>query len=121
MKSMRLILLLTAAIVPFLVIPHLVAAAEPSGHLVGNRCGPSLFSDYEGIGDFDLSYCQMQCRIRFGLEPLGSGAGGQSQTDDSDAEYSTMAAYDLYTACIEGCHRRFWHEFDQKTGGDKKP
>jgi hypothetical protein len=99
-----------------------VVAAQPPINPAGAGCKarlPFLLAQSDYGGDFDLNYCQWECRMRFGLEPTGSGGiGAHSETQDRSEAYElhqSAANYNQYADCIAGCNRKFWDEFDKNT------
>ncbi len=82
--------------------------AQPLGQLSNEQnSGPFL-----GIlvqENFDLNWCQRECRIKFGLEPQSDveemfrGVGGFGR-----------GGYYEYANCIAACNSHFWKEFDRK-------
>ncbi len=81
---------------------------------------PFILAQTDYGGEFDLNYCQWECRMRYGLEPTGmGGAGGiHSNTEDGDGAYEThqsSAIYHQHAACIADCNRTFWQQFEKKT------
>ncbi len=88
---------------------------------------PFLLAQSDYGGEFDLNYCQWECRMRYGLEPTGSGAGGgglQSDQEDINREgelQQSSATYNQYAGCIANCTKKFWQEFDRKTRGRVTP
>jgi len=108
-----------------------VVAAQPPVNPVGAGCKatlPFLLAQSDYGGEFDLNYCQWECRMRYGLEPTGSGMGGggggmHSDTEDRNGAYElqqSSSIYQQYANCIADCNRKFWEEFDKKTGGTGK-
>ena len=101
-----------------------IVAAQPPINSAGVGCRttlPFLLAQSDYGGDFDLSYCQWECRMRFGFEPTGNGGGGglQSETEDGNGAYEThqsSGTYNQYAACIADCQRKFWADFDKTTG-----
>ncbi len=87
---------------------------------------PFMLAQSDYGGEFDLNYCQWECRMRFGLEPTGRGGGGggmQSESQDSDKGYDLQQSspnYNQYAACIADCNRKFWQEFEKNTRGTGK-
>ncbi|HMK33866.1 MAG TPA: hypothetical protein VK463_02280 [Desulfomonilaceae bacterium] len=120
MNRTRLILMLAST----LALSFIAAQSLPAEHLwqpitagCQAQAAPWLFAAEEGGGEVDLNTCQWECRMRYGLEPTGPG-GGQG-LEGSDEAYRTMAGpenYSLYTACVTDCNRKFWREFDKRTG-----
>jgi hypothetical protein len=103
----------------------LIVAAQPLINPEGTGCNAAkrtfMLAQSDYGGPFDLSYCQWECRMRFGFEPTGSGGvGRQSETDDGNGAYElhqSSSNYNQYAACIADCNRTFWQEFDKNTGG----
>jgi len=82
---------------------------------------PFMLAQSDYGGEFDLNYCQWECRMRFGLEPSGTGGGGggmQSESENTSQGNELQQSspnYNQYAACIADCNRKFWQEFDKKT------
>ena len=84
---------------------------------------PFLLAQTDYGGEFDLDYCQRECRMRYGFEPNGAAPGKHSETDNDKGAYELhqgSATYNQYSACIADCNKKFWEEFDKKTGGTGK-
>jgi hypothetical protein len=75
-----------------------------------------LLTPQENKTDFDLGHCQWECRMKFGLEPMGPGGGGQSLKgfDEQPSANLHSDSYLSYSDCIADCNRAFWKEFDKK-------
>jgi|SRR5208337_1275763 hypothetical protein len=87
---------------------------------------PFMLAQSDYGGPFDLNYCQWECRMRFGLEPTGTGGGGggmQSESEDGNKGnelQQSSPTYNQYAACIANCNRTFWQEFEKNTRGTGK-
>lgn len=122
MKVLPIILVIAASFALSATLSGIVAAQpliNPAG--VGcNATHPFLLAQSDYGGEFDLNYCQWECRMRYGLEPsgLGGASGIQSDTEDGNGAYEShqsSGTYNQYAACIADCNRTFWQEFDKKT------
>lgn len=120
MKTLRL--MLTIAV--FLALSPVLSGsvtAQPPIIAAGGVClaspHPFMLAQTDYGGDFDLNYCQWECRMRYGLEPTGGGI--YSDTEDRNRAYELQQGaptYLPYAAYIADCQRKFWSEFDKKTG-----
>jgi hypothetical protein len=92
-------------------------SAQPLIDLTGAGCNasghPFLLAQTDVGGDFNLSYCQFDCRLRFGHEP--TGAGGFGWDNNTDESYQLQQYQAGYVACLDDCQRKFWQQFDKKT------
>ena len=114
MKLLLVLLTLAISFVLFPVSPY-PSSAQSSENPVGR-------TDYGG--EFDLNYCQYECRMRYGLEPSGMGGPGglQSETGETDEGYQLhqgSTIYYQYANCLADCQKKFWQEFERKTGAGK--
>lgn len=83
---------------------RIFAAAE-----FGISAGDSLLPQNETQAEFDLNYCQKECRERFGLE-------FQSEIEEHfRGGGSSRGSYYAYANCIAACNAKFWREFDNNT------
>ncbi len=105
---MKLLVVLLTLAISFLLLPAISYT-------------PSVLAQTDYGGEFDLNYCQWECRMRYGFEPSGLGGGGGMQTEteggNGDNELQQHSGtYEQYATCIADCNRKFWQEFDKKTG-----
>lgn len=122
MKMLQVILVIAAFFALSSAFSGIVSA-QPLINPPGTGCNapklPFMLAQSDYGGEFDLNYCQFECRMRYGFEPSGSGgAGRQSETEDGNGAYElhqSSGTYNQYAACIAGCNRKFWEEFDKKT------
>jgi hypothetical protein len=121
MKSLVAILTLAISLMLFPVLSY-TSSVQPLQSPVVAGCDvtryPFLLAQTDYGGEFDLNYCQYECRMRYGLEPTGGAAF--SQTEDADEAYQLhqgSPVYYQYAACIADCQRKFWQEFERKPGG----
>ncbi|HTY23870.1 MAG TPA: hypothetical protein VMC85_12105 [Desulfomonilaceae bacterium] len=128
---MKLIMVILTLGISVMMLPVLSynSSIAPSDNLVAARCDgikyPFLLAQTDYGGEFDLNYCQYECRMRYGLDPSGlGGAGGiQSQTEDSNEAYQLhqgSTVYYQYANCLADCQKKFWQEFERKSGGTGK-
>ena len=122
MKTLTVILTIAVFVALSAALSGIVAA-QPPGNPAGAGCKaplPFLLAQSDYGGEFDLNYCQRECRMRFGFEPTGAGGvGAHSETEDGNGAYElhqSSGTYNQYAACIADCNRKFWEEFDKKTG-----
>jgi len=124
MKTLTMILTIT---IFFLLFPALsgIAPAQPAINPADGGCRAStrsfILAQSDYGGEFDLNYCQWECRMRFGYEPTGSGIGGGMHSDIGDSSgayglHQSSGTFNAYAACIADCNRKFWEEFEKKTG-----
>jgi hypothetical protein len=121
------LILTTAVLLAVLLIGPCSDAAQPVWAPNGAVCGlfgfAGLLTPQEDKADFDLGHCQWECRMKFGLEPMGPGGGGQSLEgfDEPATPNYGSDSYLSYSDCLATCNRTFWKEFDKKTnrGGAK--
>ncbi len=103
-----------------LIVGSYSASAQPLWAPDGVGCellGYSrLFTPQEDKADFDLGHCQWECRMKFGLEPMGPGGGGQSLKGFDEPARTNIGSdsYLSYSDCIADCNRTFWKDFDKK-------
>jgi len=98
-------------------------SAQPLVKPVDRGCNastqPFIFAQSDYGGQFDLNYCQYECRMRYGLEPSGTG-GLLSETEGADSKnelHQSTTNYAQYAGCIADCNRTFWHQFESKKPG----
>ena len=125
MKKLTMILAIAVFFALLLALSGLVSA-QPLINPADVGCKglrPFMLAQHDFGGPFDLNYCQWECRMRFGLEPSGTGGGGggmQSESEDgnqgSELQQSSPT-YNQYSACIANCNRTFWQEFEKNTSG----
>jgi len=128
---MKLLTVVLTGAICVILLPVLsyTSSVAPSGNPVAAGCDatnyPFLLAQSDYGGEFDLNYCQYECRMRYGLDPSGlGGAGGiQSQTEDSNEAYQLhqgSTVYYQYANCLADCQKKFWQEFERKSGGTGK-
>jgi hypothetical protein len=111
----------------FALLPALsvIVSAQPLIYPADAGCKglrPVMLAQTDYGGPFDLNYCQWECRMRFGLEPTGTGVGGggmHSEYEDNNERNELQQSspiFNQYSACIANCNRTFWQEFEKNTG-----
>ena len=71
--------------------------------LWGDLAHAQIFKEY-GQG-FDLSACEWECKLRYGLWPLAEGLDDELQ----------FKGYYGYATCIQRCNRQYWKHFDKES------
>jgi hypothetical protein len=120
MKILQVIMIIAVFLALSQALSGIVVAQPPidPASMGCNAKLPLLLAQTDYGGEFDLDYCQRECRMRYGLEPTGGGPGPFSDTENSKGAYElhqSSSTYNQYAACIADCNRQFWAEFDKKT------
>lgn len=117
---MRTSIVILSGAVLLVLFPALsgILPAQPLIDPTGAGCNasrhPFLLAQTDYGGEFDLGYCQYDCRLRFGLEPTGAGGIGMGWDNNTNESYQLQQYQGGYVACIDDCQRKFWQEFDKK-------
>jgi hypothetical protein len=124
MNGVRLILMLTAALVLIYFVPYsLPAETNENMFEIGcdtwNRAHFAAQTDGDRVSD--ISTCQYACRLRYGpLPPTGFGLTDESQDATAKRQPWLTSPYsspNLYWQCMTDCQQRFWRQFEEKTEG----
>lgn len=75
-----------------------------SGMLYGSLAHAQMLYPEYGQG-FDLSACEWECKLRYGLWPLADGL-------DNDLQFK---GYYGYSTCIQRCNNTYWKSFDKQS------
>jgi len=104
---MKLIVALLTMVISFVLLPAVCYT-------------PSVFAQTDYGGEFDLNYCQYECRMRYGKEPSGSVGYSQEDSDESWQLHQSSPTYYQYANCLADCQRRARQELERKSGESGK-
>ena len=125
MKLLTVVLMLAVFIAVSATISGTVSA-HPLVYPMDRGCNtsarPFILAQTDYGGEFDLNYCQYECRMRYGVEPSGTGGALSNEGGNPENElHQSTPNYVQYAGCIADCKRTFWRQFENKkpwTGRD---
>jgi len=124
MNAVRLILILTTAMVVMGVVSYSSPAAASenfvrSGCDTWNRGQFAMQMDEDRVAD--ISACQYECRMRYGPAPPTGHSLEEENPDLATKRQlwrtSQYSSPNLYWQCMNDCQQRFWRQFEEKTEG----